>query len=228
MPAAGSGSRMGSTIPKQYLPLLGRPVIAHSLAPFREHPRISGIVVVLAADDGHWKALGMDRLAKVRVTVGGAERCHSVLAALRGLLECAHPEDWVLVHDAARPCLRRADIDRLIAEGTGHPIGALLALPVRDTMKRADAQREVTETVPRTGLWHALTPQMFRLGMLFEALSEAIASGRLVTDEAEALERAGHRPLLVEGHPDNLKITRPEDLALAQAVLLHRDSQVCV
>jgi 2-C-methyl-D-erythritol 4-phosphate cytidylyltransferase len=218
---------MGAGLPKQYLPLFGRPIIAHSLAPFCEHRGIEGIVVALAADDRHWEGLGMNALAKVRVTVGGAERCHSVLAALRHLADDARPEDWVLVHDAARPCLRRADLDRLIAEGARHPVGALLGLPVRDTMKRSDAHGQVVETVPRRGLWHALTPQMFRLGMLTEALAEAIAEGVVVTDEAEAMERSGRHPLLVEGHADNLKITRPDDLLLAEAVLQYRERQAC-
>lgn len=226
IPAAGAGARMGAGLPKQYLSLLGRPIIAHSLAIFCDHPRIAGVVVALATDDGHWERLGLDALAKVQVTPGGAERCHSVLAALQRLATRAHPEDWVLVHDAARPCLRSTDVDRLIAAGTGHPVGALLGLPVRDTMKRADLGKQVVETVPRSGLWHALTPQMFRLGMLAEALSRSIAQGVLVTDEAEAMERAGLHPLLVEGHADNLKVTHPEDLAMAEALL--RERGACV
>ncbi len=227
IPAAGAGTRMGAGLPKQYLSLLGRPIIAHSLTLFSGHAGIDGIVVALAADDGHWEGLGMNALPKVRVTVGGAERCHSVLAALRCLSESAHPEDWVLVHDAARPCLRRADLDRLIGEGGRHPVGALLGVPVRDTMKRVDAQGHVVETVPRRDLWHALTPQMFRLGMLTEALAQAIAEGVLVTDEAEAMERTGRCPLLVEGHADNLKVTRPDDVMLAEAVLRYRGEPAC-
>jgi 2-C-methyl-D-erythritol 4-phosphate cytidylyltransferase len=225
IPAAGVGSRMQSEIPKQYLRVSGRCVLEHTLDCFCSHPRITGIVVVLAAGDNHWKGLPGFRHARVMTAPGGVERFHSVLNGLRHLHDRAGQSDWVLVHDAVRPCLHHADIDALIEAVRDHPVGGLLALPVRDTMKRADASGEVIETVSRGGLWHALTPQMFRLAMLEQAIERAIDESILITDEAQAMERCGHRPLLVEGRADNIKITRPGDLALAELFL--SNSGVC-
>jgi 2-C-methyl-D-erythritol 4-phosphate cytidylyltransferase len=219
IPAAGVGTRMGAAIPKQYLPLAGRPLIAHALRRLAGHPRVAGVVVVLAGDDRWWGSVDLDGHEHLRRAEGGAERCHSVVNGLEALAAEAHEDDWVLVHDAARPCVRRADVDRLMDEVGDDPVGGLLGLPVRDTMKRADAHGRVIETVSREGLWHALTPQMFRYGLLRRALAGALAAGRLVTDEAQAVERAGGRPRMVEGSPDNLKVTRPEDLALAETFL---------
>ncbi len=152
---------------------------------------------------------------------GGAERCHSVLNGLQALRQQAQPNDWVLVHDAARPCVRQADIEKLMTQLAEHPVGGLLAVPVRDTMKRADTGREIVETVNRDGLWHALTPQMFRLETLFNALQNVSNRGELVTDEAQAIEKTGQRPVLIEGHADNIKITHPQDLSLAEMYLQH-------
>lgn len=222
--AAGIGKRMGSVIPKQYLPLAGRPVIAHALAPLLDHPRIDGVAVALGAEDEWWPTVAAELNAAkpLRVVTGGAERCHSVLNGLDALRERAAPKDWVLVHDAARPCLTAKDLDRLLAELADDPVGGLLAIPVRDTLKQADDAGRVAATVDRSRLWYALTPQMFRLGMLREALGAALARGLLVTDEAAAMEAVGFAPRLVEGRADNLKITRPEDLALAEFYLSHR------
>ncbi len=230
LPAAGVGRRMGADRPKQYLPLAGRAVIEHAVAALLDHPRVAGAVVALAADDHYWPALPIAAAARLRTVTGGAERADSVLAALDLLAagdaaESAAAEgDLVLVHDAARPCLRRADIDALLEtcdarSGDAGFAGALLGLPVRDTMKRADAAGAVLETVERERLWHALTPQIFRLGALRTALREALAAGFAVTDEASAMQRAGRPPALVEGHEDNIKITRPRDLALAALYL---------
>lgn len=220
VPAAGAGRRFGGSIPKQYLDLAGRSVIERTLSLFIDHDRISGIRVALDAEDRLWGATAYSSHPKVAPAVGGPERCHSVLSALEALVgDRADPEDWVLVHDAARPCLRRADLDHLIAELAQDPVGGLLAVPVRDTMKRGDPTAHVVATVDRAHLWHAFTPQMFRLGALAAALRDAIASGDLVTDEASAMERLGHRPRLVEGHGDNIKITRAEDLSLARFFL---------
>ena len=209
IPAAGSGMRMGAVLPKQYLPLAGRTVIEHSLARLAALPGVAGLVVVLAADDPYWSALKLQLDVPVQRITGGSERCHSVLAALTWLLGVADAHDWVLVHDAARPCVRRADLQRLLDALADDPVGGLLAVPARDTKKRADANGRVQETVDRIDLWQAQTPQMFRLGALHEALSGAIAAGVLVTDEASAMERAGLMPRLVGGHSDNIKITRP-------------------
>ena len=224
VPAAGAGKRMGSAIPKQYLSLLGRPVVACALATLLQHPRIDGVVVAVDAKDEWWPAVAanLDATKPLLRATGGAERCHSVLNGLDVLRERAAPSDWVLVHDAARPCLCPADLDRLLAELADDPVGGLLAVPVRDTLKRADPAGRVAATVDRSRLWHALTPQMFRLGVLRDALRAALARGLLVTDEAAAMEAAGFAPRLVEGRADNLKITRPEDLALAEFFLARR------
>lgn len=223
IPAAGIGRRMGTDVPKQYLPLRGKTVIEHSVERLSSHPGISAVVVVLSAGDRWWARLAAAGDGRVIRATGGAERCHSVLNGLRVLSERAAPNDWVLVHDAVRPCVRAQDVARLIAAAAGHPSGALLGLPVRDTMKRADAHGDVCETVERAGLWHALTPQMFRLGALSEALEHTLARGVLVTDEAQAMELTGTRPRMVESHPDNIKITRREDLELAELYLANQE-----
>ena len=216
IPAAGLGVRMGTEVPKQYLPLCGKTVIEHTLARLCQYPLMSGVVVALAAIDEHWHKLSFQRGTSLLVTSGGAKRCHSVLAALKRLEKLAQPHDWILVHDAVRPCLRSTDIDSLIERLSQHPVGGLLALPVRDTMKRSDKDRTVSQTVPREGLWHALTPQMFRYAALIAALEGALDKGVMVTDEAQAIELAGAAPQLVEGHSDNIKITHRQDLALAE------------
>jgi len=221
VPAAGVGARMQADRPKQYLPLLGKTVIEHTLQGLLRHPRIRGIVVAISSDDGWWPEIKVETDKPLWVAAGGDERCHSVLSALQALAARADARDWVLVHDAARPCLRGTDIDELIHRCQAHPVGGLLAVPVRDTLKRADATRTVLETVDRERLWQAQTPQMFRLGELRAALQQALDAHALVTDEASAMERAGHAPLLVEGHADNLKITHPEDLLLAELFLKH-------
>ncbi len=177
IPAAGSGMRMGAAVPKQYLPLAGRTVIEHSMARLAALPGVAGLVVALAADDPYWPTLKLQLGVPVQRITGGSERCHSVLAALTWLLGVADANDWVLVHDAARPCVRRADLQRLLDTLADDPIGGLLAIPARDTKKRADANGRVLNTVDRTDLWKAQTPQMFRLGALHEALSRAIAAG---------------------------------------------------
>ena len=215
--------RMGATVPKQYLPLAGRTVIEHSLARLAALPGVAGLVVALAADDPYWSTLKLQLDVPVQRVTGGTERCHSVLAALTWLLGVADAHDWVLVHDAARPCVRHADLQRLLDTLIDDPVGGLLAIPARDTKKRADASGRVLQTVDRTDLWKAQTPQMFRLGALREALSSAIAAGKLVTDEASAMEQAGLMPRLVEGHSDNIKITRPEDLVLAEFYIRQQD-----
>ena len=225
VPAAGVGRRMGSEIPKQYLLLRDRAVIEHSIARLLEHPRINKVLVALAEDDDLWETLGMAGDARIQPVSGGAERCHSVLNALRWLETEAGPEEWVLVHDAARPCLRAADLQRLIEELEDHPVGGILAGPLHDTVKRTDREQRITQTLERESLWRAFTPQMFRLGILRESLEHALKSGRTVTDEASAIELAGLAPLVVEGAGDNIKITRPEDLELA-ALFLKRQQKV--
>lgn len=216
MPAAGVGRRFGAERPKQYAPLCGRTVIEWALALFLTDPRCAGAVVALAQDDPFWAAIAPPT---VLVAAGGQERSHSVRKALAALADRANRDDWVLVHDAARPCLPGEDLDRLLSELAAHPVGGLLATPAADTLKRADASREVQQTVDRAGLWRALTPQMFRYGRLCEALDRAHAAHRVPTDEAQAIEWLGDRPKLVEGAAANLKITSAADLAIAAALL---------
>lgn len=220
MPAAGVGRRFGEARPKQYASLKGRTVIEWALAPFLADARCRGVVIALAAGDPHWAEVA-PRLAHAGIILvsGGAERGHSVLNGLLHLKTRASPEDWVLVHDAARPCLPTADLERLLSRLESHPLGGLLAARATDTLKREHTGQAVAQTVDRAGLWRALTPQMFRHGRLTEALQQALAAGRLPTDEAQALEWLGEHPVLVEGSAANLKITSAEDLKLAAALL---------
>lgn len=213
IPAAGVGARMAADRPKQYLQVAGRCILEHSLDCFLDHPGLLGAVVCLAADDPYWAQLAVAGDPRVRRATGGRERADSVLAGLDLLLAGgAGADDWVLVHDAARPNLARADLDRLLNTLAGDPVGGLLAVPARDTLKRAGADGRVVETIDRAPIWQAYTPQMFRLAALRRALSDALAAGAAITDEASALEWAGQAPRLVEGRADNLKVTRPEDL----------------
>ena len=210
---------MASEIPKQYLPLLGRPVIEHTLQRLLTQGRIEAVYVALSNDDEWWSMTAYAAHPRVVRVPGGVERCHSVLNALARLQVAAQPEDWVLVHDAARPCLHRSDLDRMLVELAGDPVGGLLAAPLHDTIKQAGEGGRITATIPREQLWRAFTPQMFRLGELFDALTQALAEGWLVTDDASAMELAGYAPRLLEGRSDNIKITRPEDLRLAEFYL---------
>ena len=219
VPAAGQGLRMGGGIPKQYLLLNGRSVLEQTLTRLAAHPRIERIVVAIADGDLRFEALS-DRLPnKVVVVRGGLERCHSVLAGLEWLSSCVPPEAWVMVHDAARPCLRASDIDRMIRDLSDTTTGGILAAPVRATLKRCDGDDRITETVDRRAMWHALTPQMFQLQALRMAIESALAEGIIVTDEAQAMERQGVRPKVIPGHSDNVKITHPEDLELAALIM---------
>ena len=219
VPAAGKGMRMGTETPKQYLMLAGKPVVQHTLEALIGHTQIAGVTIVIAADDAHWPACANSIAGDLRVATGGAERCHSVLAGLNNLSDIAAPEDWVMVHDAARPCLRASDIDRMINELRSTESGGILAVPVGDTLKRCNAENEIESTVDRTQLWRAMTPQMFRIGTLRAAINAALEKGVFVTDEAQAIEAFGETPRVVQGHADNIKITHPSDLALAEIFL---------
>ena len=216
---------MGADRPKQYLELAGRMVIEHTIEKFARHPRVAGVTVALAPGDPWWETVRLSEGLWVNRCDGGDKRFESVLNGLKALKHAgAGDDDWVLVHDAVRPCVRRGDIDRLIDAGTYHGEGAVLGMPVRDTMKRTDPDGTVRETVSRSGLWHAFTPQMFRLGSLKSALKRALEEGADVTDESRAMERIGASPQMVEGHADNLKITTPNDLLLAAEFLLAQDN----
>lgn len=217
VPAAGSSTRLEGQVPKQYRTLAGRTVIEHSLAALLGHPSVQQVVVALSPADTLFPSLVCPQDPRVLAVTGGRERCLSVLAGLRAT--SAGQNDWILVHDAARPCLQKAELEALVAACEQDEVGGLLALPLADTLKRQDVAGRVGTTVPREGLWRALTPQMFRRGLLESALSAAIEAGLLPGDEAAAVEAAGYSPRLVPGSPLNLKITYPDDLEFAEAVL---------
>ncbi len=215
IPAAGVGSRMQADRPKQYLQLAGKTILEHSLQGFLDHPDLLGLALCLAEEDPYWPQLGLASEPRILRCAGGRERADSVLAGLRCLQQQgAAQQDWVLVHDAARPNLARSDLDKLLTELADDPVGGLLAVPARDTLKQIGSDGRVASTLDRAQIWQAYTPQMFRLGPLHRALSSSLASGAVVTDEASAMEWAGHAPRLIEGRADNLKVTRPEDLKL--------------
>jgi 2-C-methyl-D-erythritol 4-phosphate cytidylyltransferase len=227
IPASGIGSRMHADRPKQYLTLLGKTILEHTLACFTQRDDVAGIVIGVSDKDPYWSTLSLsvsivESAVPIYRSSGGKERCNTVLNALTALRENYHAadNDWVFVHDAARPCLLQDDFNALIASQQNNTVGSILAMPVRDTMKReASASGMISHTEDRTGMWHALTPQMFPLGLLYQALSQALAEGAEITDEASALEYRGEKPHLVEGAASNIKITRPADMALAEFFL---------
>lgn len=213
IPAAGVGARMAADRPKQYLQLGGRSILEHSLGCFLDHPSLKGLVVSVAFDDPFWPTLPCAGDSRIGRVDGGRERADSVLNALLHLhAQGASDDDWVLVHDAARPNLSRQDLDKLLNELADDPVGGLLAVPARDTLKRVDKQGRVAETIDRSLIWQAYTPQMFRLGALHQALADSLVADANITDESSAMEWAGLAPRLIEGRSDNIKVTRPEDL----------------
>ncbi len=219
IPAAGIGKRMQSDTPKQYLTIQNKTVLQHTLDCFSKHSDVEGIIVALHAEDPYWNTAKITAPDKKLYTVeGGEERSDSVLNALEylSLLEQLPENTWILVHDAARPCLQKQDIDSLLKIRANDVVGGILAYPVRDTMKRAHKENnQISHTENRNNLWHALTPQLFRLGELRIALKTCLEKGIEVTDEASALEAQGQSPVLVEGSSHNIKITQPSDLELA-------------
>lgn len=222
VPAAGIGQRFGGVMPKQYAPLVGAPMLIRTLDRLLSHPRIAGVMVALAPGDDYWP--GVTELAgkPVSTCAGGATRADSVLSGLQALAEVCADDDWILVHDAARPCVRHDDIDALLTQGSQHPVGAILAAPIRDTVKLGAVGAAIVQTVDRTSLFRALTPQLFRFGSLRTALSAALNDNErraAITDEASAMEARGEMPLLVEGAEDNIKVTTLHDLALAEFIL---------
>ncbi|WP_029096586.1 2-C-methyl-D-erythritol 4-phosphate cytidylyltransferase [Budvicia aquatica] len=214
LPAAGIGSRMQSDYPKQYLAIGQKTIIEYAIEALLSHELVQHVIVVLHPQDTIFATLSISQDRRVSVTTGGAERYDSVMAGLKqaSLMNAR----WVLVHDAARPCLHLSDLDRLIHQVINGRQGGILAMPVKDTMKRAvSGEQSIAHTVERNELWHALTPQMFPLELLNDCMTRAIDEGVALTDEASALEHCGFHPLLVAGRSDNIKVTRPEDLALA-------------
>lgn len=220
VPAAGVGARMRSTVPKQYLPLAGKTVLENTLERLLVLPNIAGIFLVLSPEDNHWNALPLAQNKRIHRIAGGAERCDSVFNALEYLQAVASPDDWVLVHDAARPCVHEHSVLKLIDEVKNHTVGGILGVPVSDTLKHVN-DSIIQSTVDRRFLWQAQTPQMFRMGLLYRCLRQALDDGKVITDESSALECYGYQPLMVQGRSDNIKITRPEDLAIA-AILLQQ------
>ncbi len=224
VPAAGAGRRMQSTCPKQYLKLDEYTVLEHTLQRLLAFPLIKKIVVVVSPEDECFQDLTVMQSDRIIVAEGGAERYLSVVNGLTALNDIAADDDWVMVHDAARPCVRIPDLQKLVDEVGDDAVGGLLACSVSDTIKRECTGQRIGETVERHDLWHAMTPQMFRKQALQNALTAAINSNFAVTDDASAIELAGFSPKLVLGHSDNIKITRQEDLALAAFLLSRQQS----
>lgn len=217
IPTAGAGNRMATAIPKQYLPLCGKPVISHSIQTFFACPRIASINVALSAEDFFWRSLSLDSNSRLNLHyTGGDTRAQTVLNTLRALQPSVAGDDWILVHDAARPGLTAALLNQLLDALEHDEVGGLLALPLADTLKQSNAGSRVERTIPREGLWQAQTPQMFRFNLLHQALADFDGSP---TDEAQAVEALGLQPKLVAGSLRNMKITYPQDLALMEILI---------
>lgn len=223
IPAAGTGTRYGGAMLKQYLPVCGKPVLLHSIRVFQFHPMISSITVVLAPDDQLFESTVGLSAATVKTVTGGETRAQSVRNGLQFIADHYSARDWVLVHDAARPCLSSSRLEKFLEQGLASADGAILAVPVGDTLKRAGDAHEIVATVDRTGLWAAQTPQLFRVGALAKAIDAAQAAGCELTDEASAMEFVGVSPLLVMGSSANIKITHASDLAIAEALLARKE-----
>lgn len=224
IPAAGGGTRMQQPTPKQYLSLAGKPVLEHTLTTLLAVPDIAGLVIALAPDDLFFAHLTSATHPRITQVHGGDSRAASVLNALNALTPIAQPHDWVLVHDAARPLVRLSDIAQLRTTLQDHPVGGILATPVTDTLKQSNAQGHICATVARDALWRALTPQMCRYGLLKQALNHCLQANIAITDEAMALESLGHTLQIIEGAFDNIKITYPIDLLIAEQLLPANDA----
>ena len=223
IPAAGIGNRMANALPKQYLPLAGKPIISHSIQVFFNHPRITNIHVALNPDDGFWRSLTLEPASKLKLHyTGGDSRSGTVLNTLQAIAPQVNDDDWILVHDAARPGLTNQLLDNLLDTLENDEVGGLLAMPLADTLKQGNQENRVSKTIPRADLWQAQTPQMFRYGLLKQALSKFKG---MPTDEAETIEALGFQPKLVQGDLRNLKITYPQDLALLEALFVQEKSE---
>ncbi|WP_194208214.1 2-C-methyl-D-erythritol 4-phosphate cytidylyltransferase [Superficieibacter sp. 1612_C1] len=216
VPAAGFGRRMQTECPKQYLSIGNKTILEHAVAALLAHPRVLRVIIAVTPGDTRFQQLPLANHPQITVVDGGSERADSVLAGLKA----AGDARWVLVHDAARPCLCQDDLNRLLALSETSRVGGILAAPVRDTMKRGEPGKPaIAHTVDRNDLWHALTPQFFPRELLTDCLTRALDEGAVITDEASALEYCGFHPELIPGRADNIKVTRPEDLALAEFYL---------
>ena len=221
IPAAGFGSRMQSELPKQYIPINNQTVLEHTVSQFENLSFIKGILIAISKKDTIFPTLSFSSNLSVQHCIGGAERYSSVLKVLKYFKNTILSDDWVMVHDAARPCVRQDDIKKLYKICKNHPVGGILACPVKDTLKQSTNQQSISNTVDRSNLWHALTPQMFRYKDLVNAIEQSIKDGLAITDDASAFENSALQPLLVDGREDNIKITRPADIQLAQWILEH-------
>jgi 2-C-methyl-D-erythritol 4-phosphate cytidylyltransferase len=217
IPAAGIGERMQADRPKQYLLVNGKPLLSHVIDTFTALPCVKKVIVVLHAQDNWWPTLPQSFSDKVLTAIGGRERVHSVLLGLSFLKDYADDNDWVLVHDAARPCIQHDTIMRLIDGVKDHPVGGILGLPVVDTLKKVNDD-EIVQTVSRKSIWHAQTPQLFRFGLLQSCILTALEKNAAVTDESSAIEFCNHSPKMILGDARNIKVTYPEDLKLAESV----------
>lgn len=226
IPAAGMSQRMGTAVPKQYLSLKNSTVLEASMSCFLRHPQIMGLVVALHAEDSRWPNLKISTDKSIHSVVGGETRAESVFLALNKVIEMSESNDFVLVHDAARPCLSYSDLDLLIQKLQQDEVGGILATPISDTIKQAtriNTILQVNKTIDRTSLWQALTPQMFRIEVLHKAFNFCFKNNIGVTDEASAVEAIRQSVKIIEGRSDNIKITRPEDIHLAESILQYQN-----
>ncbi len=228
VPAAGIGSRVGADCPKQYLKLGDKTILQHTVERLLAVPQLARIILAVSSDDQHWQAIDILHNDRIEIVIGGTQRCDSVLNGLHALANKASDSDWVLVHDVARPCITQQLINKLIVEVGQHEVGGILAIQASDTLKQVSGNH-ISGTLDRSFIWQAQTPQMFRYQKLLQALTRALAPGALktgeqITDEASALEWAGMTPCVVEGSRDNIKVTLPEDIALATFFIHHQQS----
>ncbi len=226
IPAAGIGARMGAGKPKQYLVLGDKTILEHTLLRILTLPNLAGVVVPLSSDDSYWTSLTILQHPLVHTIHGGASRADSVLNGLNYLADKAHALDWVLVHDAARPCVTLSSIKKLCDELADSNVGGILSVPVSDTLKKIANKNEIQTTVDRSSLWQAQTPQMFRYQLLRDCLTKTIANNENITDESSAVELCGYKPRVIEGRTDNIKVTRPDDLLLAEFILQQQEKQL--
>lgn len=224
IPAAGIGARMGAGKPKQYLMIGDKTILEHTLLRILALPDLAGIIVALSQEDTYWKPLSIFQNPLVHTTIGGENRADSVLNGLRYLADKISDQDWVLVHDAARPCVTLENIQQLCNELAENNVGGILAVPVSDTLKQVGNKAEIQSTLDRSSLWQAQTPQMFRYKLLHDCLAQSLATKQTVTDESSAVELCGYKPQVVEGRSDNIKITRPDDLLLAEFILQQQEN----
>lgn len=225
--AAGLGLRMGADKPKQYLKIHQKTILEHTLDIFLSHPKISKLVVVLHPRDHYWREIPLSNSSQIITAIGGDTRAQSVLQGLKALANDAAPNDWVLVHDSVRPCLTKKILDRLLNQLSNHPVGGILGIPVRDTLKQINDEGAIIQTLSREQAWCAQTPQMFRYQLLLDALTQTINQRQIVTDDAGAIEKLGYKPQMIMGDIHNIKITYPDDLIMSEKFLYAEEVEPC-